>query len=260
MRRPSNSLPLRHVTIAFAAVESSPVLDAIAKLVTDLNVEVSGVFIEDSDMLRAVSLPFALEFTHSNNEVRRADLPAIERELKSRAERAHRLIADSAARIGAKWTFRVVRQETSSALQQLFQKTDIVVYTPNTRFGRGIKPTTRVTNNRAVVVVLDSAGDCGRTMSLADRFAASGNRVVHTIIVGETQSANDQIAEGLQRESSHRMQRIESLIHPSTAEIIAAILATRPSAVVMSSGLVSQSAEKIREFDEAIDSPIILVN
>lgn len=90
--------------------------EAVARLAQELEAEFLGLFIEDADLLRFASLPFAREVGFPSAELRAVDVAVLERQLRAQA----RLLEDAlAAAFGAAagWALRVARATPASAVE-----------------------------------------------------------------------------------------------------------------------------------------------
>ena len=86
-------------------------LGALLRALADDGVpELHAMFIEDSDLLKAVSLPFAFEFCVATSARRPIDRARIEAHLRSEAAAAERDLAELARASGLHWRFEIVRE------------------------------------------------------------------------------------------------------------------------------------------------------
>ena len=94
-RRPARP---RRVTIALGpSTHDGQSLRALARLAREGAAELTGLFVEDDDLLRIASLPFAVEVCRATSVRRRVELAEVERQLRTQAAAAER---DGAA---ARW-------------------------------------------------------------------------------------------------------------------------------------------------------------
>lgn len=91
-------------------------LEATAQLAQRVDAELLGLFVEDADLLRFAELPFALEIGHASAQRRRPDPAALQREMRELAAAAERALADIAARMPVRWSFRVTRGYAATEL------------------------------------------------------------------------------------------------------------------------------------------------
>ncbi len=269
MKTQSKALALGRITITFAATESQPrSLEAITRLAASFSSEVSGVFIEDSDMLRAARLPFALEVCRATNRVRPADLVEIERSLNQRAVSARQLITDTAQQSGIKWNFKVVRQRTASAVLELAQGSDVIVFSSATpkrhrqRLTRvdAIRSTHHLQTADPIAVLLDDSIAGAKAAEFAHKLAELRQVSLSAIAIDSQQKGLDKLVDQLQQESTSRVADIQTLCNPRFSEIVTTACTLHPLALVLPGTLIDGSSERIREFEELMDCPILIVN
>lgn len=268
MSKSPTKLAVNRITVAFAVNDSpTPALETIAKLAAGYDAKVSCVFIEDTDMLRAAGLPFALEVCRTTNLVRRVDSSEIERGLKQRATAARKLVAETAERTGAKWTFDVLRQRTSSALLDLANGTDLMLFAATTRPGYSAQlapqPSTTATRqpspNKSIVALVDRSAASGRALQVAHRLAEINHLPVQVLVIAATDAGLDRLRRQLQRTGGIDESHIQNLCGPQFSAVTAAASAARPATVVLPVTLIAESSDRIHALQEAIDSPIVIV-
>ena len=269
MSKDLRALSIKRITIAFAAAESqSHSLAAIARLASEYAAEVSGVFIEDADMLRAARLPFALEVCRATNLVRRVDSGEIERGLKERAAAARKLIVQTAERTGAKWSFEVVRQRKASAVLELTKGTDVTVFAAASAVhAHGIvapgalKSTPRpASRGESIVVLVDRSAASRRAVQVAHRLARMRGLPIHAVVVAATQAGLDRLTRQLQSTDRLDASNIHGLCRPPHFSDVAEAARTwRPAAVILPIALVEGSSEHIHALEEALENPILIV-
>lgn len=266
MSKKTGTVTLRRFAVAFGTPEShSNHLDAIAKLAAGFEAEVSSVFIEDADMLRAARLPFALEVCRATNMVRRVDCDEIERALKERATAARKLIEETAARTGTKWSFEVVRRQTAAAVLEIARGTDVTMFSAATatRY-RDEAPAVSgragpATAGGAIVVLVDRSAASGRAVQVAGKLAEVRGIPLYAVVCAATRAGADRLTAQLLRSGWFDAAHIESLCAAAFSDIAAAARAHRPAAVVLPIAQLEGSVERIDEFDAAVESPILIV-
>lgn len=125
------------ITVALDASASSlAALEAALELAAQWGAEVQGLFVEDIDLLRWASLPFATEVGHHSGEFRRPNRPDVERQLQALADRAHAHLRQAAKRRQVRTSFRKVQGNVVTELREAFSEADLVT------LGRGERPRT----------------------------------------------------------------------------------------------------------------------
>jgi hypothetical protein len=119
---------VRRIYVALDASPSSgPTARTSAELAARLSAELHGLYVVDTTLLRVADLPFARE-TGTYSATGRPLAPGdIERRFRSQAERARRLVAESAARAAlASHRFEVLRGEVRRAIAEVAGDEDLL--------------------------------------------------------------------------------------------------------------------------------------
>jgi len=108
--------PGRRITIALEASEAGrPILDACARLAVLLGAELEGIFVEDSDLLRLPGLSFLRELRPASLREEAFSALRMERELRTLARQAERMLEQVAGELGVPWSFRIWRGPAGAA-------------------------------------------------------------------------------------------------------------------------------------------------
>ncbi len=266
MTAKSRSLKLER--IAFATTESEPhALETIVALTAGKTTEVSCVFIEDIDLLRAAQLPFALEVCRATNVVRRTSSSEVERGLRERAASAKRLVLQTAEQAGAKWSFEVIRQRTASAVLELAKRTDITMFSAagSLRYGdpaisqlrSGLQPLPSA--DASIVVLVDRSAASARAVQVAEKLAAVRRLPVRVVVVTATKAGVERLVEKLRRINGMELVKLNYLLRPDFNDIVRTVRANHPAAVVLPLSQIEDSSDRIHELEEAIGNPILIV-
>lgn len=104
------TMPIRRIVIAIDASPGSvAALEAAVELAAALEAEVLGLFVEDINLLRWSSLPFARQVGASFAVSRPLTSGELERQLRLQAEQARATLAEMAQRLGIRSSFRITR-------------------------------------------------------------------------------------------------------------------------------------------------------
>ncbi len=116
----------RRIVVALdASAQSRTALEAAAKLAATLEADLSGVFVEDADLLRLAELPFAREVVPGLPARRVADAVAMERTLRRLAAQAQRELEELSLRYRVASSFTVVRGHVLQELLEAASGADI---------------------------------------------------------------------------------------------------------------------------------------
>ncbi len=152
-------------------------LELAAALAAELDAELTGLFVEDADLLHVGGLPFTREIGLFCPAPRPFDLRQLELALHREAEQARRLLIQAAARARLRWSFQVMRGRIASALFALAAGPDLVVLGKRPRVGvRPLRDTlvqrpARSAARGPVVAVYDGTPSGQRTLQLAAHLA-----------------------------------------------------------------------------------------
>lgn len=183
---------LRVVLAPRATLDARRLLDEAAALAQALDAELAALFVEESDLLRCVALPFSVEVGLVSGAVHPADLEATRRLLARSADELRALVAETAAALGLPWSFAVTRGDL--LLEALTAATAAPVLLAPPRGGvRQVKGTPPARWGRMAVAVLadappEAAGgqpaeaeSAARAWATAVRFAGGRPEVVARI-------------------------------------------------------------------------------
>ncbi len=178
MTEPSRNTVTR-VVVAFD--EGSPTdqaLQTAACLAADLQAELRGLFVEDTNLLRAVGLPFVREVRSNSGIVCPIDVPSVRRDLAHKADRLRRSMASTAEHSQISWSFTVTEGRITQRALTDATDTDVVILGP-----RRAVPPLQPEHSGPVVVFFDGTTAADRlllaTASLARHLAARVTVVLH---------------------------------------------------------------------------------
>lgn len=102
-----------NVTRIVVSCDASPLgaaaLDTAAALARRLDAELSGLFVEDINLLRMAALPFAREYALASAAARSIDVADVELALRRQADAVREAVSRAARSLQVPWSFQVVR-------------------------------------------------------------------------------------------------------------------------------------------------------
>jgi nucleotide-binding universal stress UspA family protein len=117
----------RHILVALdGSPESRAALAAAARLGIATGASLTGLFVEDIELLRLAGLPFAREAGLSSGVFRRLDISGIELRFRVAAERAREALREVAESSGLVSSFRVARGRVVPELLAAALEADVV--------------------------------------------------------------------------------------------------------------------------------------
>lgn len=188
-------------------------LEAAAEIASARNTEVLGIFVEETDLLRAAGYGFAREVGGSSGLARPLEAAALEARLQALAEQARRSLKQAMARRGLSQTLKLCRGRVAEEVLNLVQPEDLVVLG---RVGWSGIPGVRL-GSTARVLLRQAPGD---VMLWATPGHRRQNRVV--VLLNHDQGANHR-AVHLGAELAHRSNQPLSVLIRASSEADQAI-------------------------------------
>lgn len=109
---------IRRIVVALdASPDSLAALEASAELAASLGAELSGLYVEDVNLLRVVARKETTEIDLLSGRRRPLGLRDLERQLRVQASRARRTLERTAVGLSVRWSFRTARGRPSHELQ-----------------------------------------------------------------------------------------------------------------------------------------------
>ena len=84
-------------------------LEGAAMMAAELGAELSGLFVEDANLLRLAALPVSSEIGFASARARNLSRGTVERTFRHLAEEARRALIDAAERARVRWSFDITR-------------------------------------------------------------------------------------------------------------------------------------------------------
>jgi hypothetical protein len=177
------------ITVLLGGSEAAPLLQALVPLVAGRQAEVTGLFVEDDELLRLAALPFSQELCRLTLAERALDPAALEQQFRIQARLARRALETAVGLERARRSFRSARGTLSSLLRREAEGVDLLVFGPSgaaRRFvpGPASSPAVRPEPGAVVVACTDSpAGK--RAVAIAEQLASAGRRRLDVLVMAE---------------------------------------------------------------------------
>lgn len=110
-----------------ATVEGRRLLDAAASIAASLDSPLTGLFIEDADLLALAEMPFSRELALSSGQPRPLETHALEREYRAQAATMRDALAKHAAQHHLSWRYEVRRGQRLPSLIAESRSRDLVI-------------------------------------------------------------------------------------------------------------------------------------
>lgn len=118
-------MSIRRITVVQESVQAARALDAVAEAAAALEAELTGLFVENEELLHFAGLPFAREIGVFSAQA--LDVRTMERRLRYQAEEARRALAAAAEGKPLRWSFRIERGSLSAQVRSALADADLVV-------------------------------------------------------------------------------------------------------------------------------------
>ncbi len=201
-----------------------------AELAEFLRLDLSGIYIEDPNLMKLAGLPGVREFQLLSRQWQAIGGERLSRERALRLEAARRMFAQLAEAAGGRSSFEVMQAATAEAVASMWSPADIVVVTePRSAAERLAQPLAGLTEaalrSRAAVLILPSevarrrgpvivmsAGAGDPSVGVAVRIAAAARE---RLIVIETSGRGPSLSEEAMREAlSGPVERVQAPAAP----------------------------------------------
>jgi nucleotide-binding universal stress UspA family protein len=127
----SNAEREHRIERILVALDASPpslaALRAAIELAQVFDAEVTGLFVEDINLVRLASVPFARELGYLVERSRPLDRRYIERQLRARARRAREALEEIAGEADVQWSFHVARGNIIAELLDAAAQADLTI-------------------------------------------------------------------------------------------------------------------------------------
>lgn len=257
---------LKHIAVALSGSAADlGQLETAAQLAEQNRAEVTGLFIEDTDLLHAANNPLAIELCRTTNTVRRVQYSAVQQQMLERASAAEKSLALSARNRGVKWTFSKVRQQEYSAIVETAHRVDVTMLAGGSIAARyeseqQARQAASRTDRGAVVVVFDRSAAAQRGLELGIRLARLRGTLLSILVVGRTQPGIDKLEQIVLGLDSYHEFSMHALYKPEFREIIAVTRGERPGAFVVPIGALEVSPERIEFIQASLRCPVFIVS
>jgi nucleotide-binding universal stress UspA family protein len=273
-------LAIHRILVALdESAHSAAALEAAADLAHRLQAELQALFVEDANLLRLASLPFAREVIGASAAARPLDAAAMERALRAQAARVQANLAAAAQRFRVRYTFSVVRGAVVSELLAHSLEVDLLVVGAGGGTGLSARRLGSVARGvgvgasctvlmmhqgsavgRPVVVLFDGTEAGARALMLGARLAEADS---HNLVVALPGS--EQTAAKLERQATELLQAAHSAarfrrLSGGSAEELAALVTREGGRVLLleAAGAFAEAGDR-GSLAEAVECPVVLV-
>jgi len=184
-----------------ASADSAAALEAAVALAARLEAELTGLFVEDIEIVRAAGLPYAREIRVFQRAPHTVDAAELEAQLRARARAIERTLAHSAGEADVRSRFRRVRGRVDAEVLAATGDVDLVVLgraghsplarrrlgsTARAMLARGSRPLlllgSQVRLREPVFAVFDGSEAGTRALAVALDIAGRGPQPLHVLV------------------------------------------------------------------------------
>jgi hypothetical protein len=245
-----NGRPRRILVALDASEESQKQLEATARLAADLEAELVGLFVEESELIEAAALPMT-RLIHRQGQGQAALDPALmRRAFRITSSRARSALAATAERWQVRWSFQVAHGALSDQVLSQARSHDLLALGRPRRARQGARPAEALrrmtaeavcsilllqrgeTRARPVVVLYEGAE---RSLAVGYTLARAEARAFRIVALGDSEAvvAERAAAAAAWLERLGRRGTVHGLVSTEPAEVRAALRGQSPGAVVL---------------------------
>ena len=244
------------ITLAFgAAAPDLDALSALAHLAATLRAELSGVFIEDQDLLRLAALPVAREYFGSGAQ-RAIEIADMERQLKRQADLARAALMRSAELAGARWTFVTARGSLARELGGRVEQSQAVAVGLT---GRARNPFQAPVRSRAVAVAYAGGSAAQRALELAQRLREALRRPMILLVPARTPDAAEALLQDALTHLRVPPSRVFTVSGAKLSDVVLAARTLSPALLLLEASESVMTADAISYMNDELPCPALLV-
>lgn len=269
----------QRIVVAFDATPLGEVaLEAAAGLAAALDAELSGLFVEDIDLMRMAELPFTRELGLVSAVIRPFGALDVERAFRLQAERTRALLESVASAHDLRWSFEVVRGQALAALKYL-SDVDVVVFGKGAHgyIGSvGIMPLAgflggearrrrgrfRRLTLRPIALLFDGSRPAWRTLSVGFALAATAETRLTLLVLAENREEFERLRELAKTWLAERgaAARFVWLRSREVASVVEAVTAEGAAALVWHDETARQDRRGFHALLSALRCPLVLIS
>lgn len=271
--------PIRRILLALdASPASRAAIRTAVDLATHFDARITGLFVEDINLLRVSRLPFVREIDPFSPIPRALNPHALQRQLQLQADQLRRALALAAEVRGLEWAFRVTSGPVALELLTAGTDSDLLIMgrsgTSPAAGGRMGSTVRSILMQRAgltfiletamqfptpVTVLYDGSEAGARGLEIAASLVAEHQRHLSVIMVAETEAEARSMRPDVIRLMAGTGCEVRALLRPSHAGLAWLVRATGPGPVVLPCGRERLQGEKLCALVDSIPNQVLLV-
>lgn len=272
---------IRRILVALdASRESLTALEAAAQVASRMRGELTGLFVEDADLLKLAGHPNAREVSLLTCSGRALDLATVERELRTQAAMARRTLERVAQQWKVPWSFQVTRGAIQSVLAAAAVEADMVAMgratrplSSGSRLGQMAHPMalpgslslllacSAVPQRGAVALAYDGSPGAGDALELAERIADNDGGLLVVFLIAESSdvAAEHEAAVRRRLRGSPLTLRFHRMPGTSCSGLLPLVHAERPRLLVVGIDPKSAAGRSFAAVVERFDCPVVVM-
>ncbi len=273
----TGALEIRRILLALDASPGSlAALEAAVDLAAKIEAELSGVFVEDEDLMRMAESPYARQIVYPSSAQTATSRASVEREIKSQGERARETLARAAERAHIRWSFRTVRGKVTSQLLAAAGEGDVLAVgraswhlaasgrTGSTAFTLATSAVPLLLaaqraqlGNVCLAVYYDNSSASRKALFTAARLAQAGGTLTVLLAVPEAERPVLRKHAGELLQAAGVAVRFRSMKPQDEASLLEALRTERVGMLVMPSRAPFQEPEALEKLLGKIETPVL---
>lgn len=273
---------IRNIAVAIdCSPHSMASLAAAAELARTMKAELTGIFVEDINILRMAELPFTREIRVYTPEPEKMDPSRLERSLKLQAREAEEALERIAGQFMIRHSFRVCRGMVPAEVVSASGEADLLVLGRSGRSHRcrkGLGSTVRCalaasTRNilimqtgftpeeESVIVLYDGSEASKSALGIAREFLRTGN-TLHILIMPGSEEEIKTMEQELSEFLPADMLRVEYHLLPpamNDSKVLARYIHMAGSGILVLSDRMAIPPETVHKLIAEIDYPVLLL-
>lgn len=272
---------VRRILVALdASRESLAALATAAHLARRLRAELTGLFVEDANLIKLAQHSFAREINLDTRTGRALDADTMARDLRVQAAMARKALEDAAVQFRLPWSFRVTRGLVEAELLAAAMGADLVA------IGKAVRPLTGRTHlgqtaralsrgcsrsvlfcvsekqlGESVALAYDGSPTAADALGLAARIADNDGGRLAVFLVAETADVAAEYEAAIRRRLRHApldlaFRRVSGAGY---RDMLQAMEADRPRLLVVGVAPESRADEAVTQVIECATCPVLLV-
>ena len=270
---------IRHIAVALdCSPHSLASLNAAAELARRMHADLTGIFVEDLNLLRMAALPCSHEIRIYTDEPEKIDLLQLERSLKRQAREAESALQHIAKEFMVEHSFRVCRGMVPAEVILAAHEADLLVLgrsgrSPSCRKGLGSTATKALAEGKRPLLLMRTGfaakewpvlvlydGSTGSQQALSTALSLAEPGTLHVLILGETPEE----AMLMEQELSATITRPETVIEYHRLPLhdgktLARYIRMADSGLLVLSDRMRLPIETVHTLINEIDYPVLLV-